>query len=219
MRQKKRSVGSVEEQARTRIIESRIDAIEKKINALIIHFPNVTDGTTDYKKDYEYLENKIVFLAGVSGKHYDEIKDIKTSLYKLMGDLGVVKGSQLHNVKQAILDEKLQIKYKLSLMIDRLFGIDERVNIRNIPEPKIKLVDELDMGVRSINALKNNDINTIEQLWCHTKEDLLRLKGIGNKTAEAIELALKENGLTLHKRLGVPRDCGHPGDDGAAGNG
>jgi len=64
---------------------------------------------------------------------------------------------------------------------------------------KDKLVDELELSARAINALYSAELYTIGELVEETPQDLLRIKNLGRKTLKEIKTALKEQKLTLRE--------------------
>jgi hypothetical protein len=65
-----------------------------------------------------------------------------------------------------------------------------------------RLVDELELSVRTANALANAQITTIGQLVQRTEADLLKTKDFGRKSLLEIKEILAEMGLSLGMRLG-----------------
>ena len=53
-------------------------------------------------------------------------------------------------------------------------------------------IEELDLSVRAYNCLKRAKIDTVEQLSRFTKDDLLKTRNIGQKTADEIYEKVKE---------------------------
>lgn len=58
-------------------------------------------------------------------------------------------------------------------------------------------IEELGLTVRSYNCLKKVDINTIEDLITLTKEDLKKVKNLGNKSVKEIIEKMKEYGYDM----------------------
>jgi DNA-directed RNA polymerase subunit alpha len=67
-----------------------------------------------------------------------------------------------------------------------------------------KLVDELELTVRSYNCLKNANIRTLGELARKTESELLKSKTFGRKSLNEIKKVLAEFGL----RLGMRDDGG-----------
>ena len=58
-------------------------------------------------------------------------------------------------------------------------------------------IEELGLTVRSYNCLKKVDINTIGDLVALTKEDLKKVKNLGNKSVKEIIEKMKEYGYDM----------------------
>lgn len=58
-------------------------------------------------------------------------------------------------------------------------------------------VETLDLSVRSYNGLKSAQIHTIGQLTSHTRRELSKLRYIGQRSLNEIEVILKDIGLEL----------------------
>jgi DNA-directed RNA polymerase subunit alpha len=64
-----------------------------------------------------------------------------------------------------------------------------------------KLVEELPLPARAINALKNSDIHLVADLAQKTEEDLRQVKNLGEKSIDEIKTALAALGLSLGLRI------------------
>ena len=60
-----------------------------------------------------------------------------------------------------------------------------------------KTIEELDLSVRSFNCLKRAGINTVADLTQKTEEEMIKVRNLGKKSLEEVELKLKELGLSL----------------------
>ena len=63
---------------------------------------------------------------------------------------------------------------------------------------KEKVLDELELSVRSYNCLKRAGINTVEELCSRTSEDMMKVRNLGRKSLEEVLAKLKELGLQLN---------------------
>ncbi len=63
-------------------------------------------------------------------------------------------------------------------------------------------LEELELSVRSLNALHNEGIKTVAELVAKTDEDLLKFKNFGRKSLDEIKAALAAKGLALN--MAVP---------------
>jgi DNA-directed RNA polymerase subunit alpha len=64
-----------------------------------------------------------------------------------------------------------------------------------------KIVEELELSVRSYNCLKNANIRTIRELVQKTEADMLKTKNFGRKSLNEIKEILHTMGLSLGMRL------------------
>jgi DNA-directed RNA polymerase subunit alpha len=64
-----------------------------------------------------------------------------------------------------------------------------------------KLVEELPLPSRAINALKNSDIHVVADLAQKTEEELAQVKNLGEKSIDEIKTALAALGLSLGLRI------------------
>ena len=63
-----------------------------------------------------------------------------------------------------------------------------------------RLVDELELSVRTANCLKNADITTIRELVQRTETDMLKMKNFGRQCLREVKEILAELGLSLGMR-------------------
>ena len=78
-------------------------------------------------------------------------------------------------------------------------GVDLLIWVLADPKPTIvgKLISEVPLGVRAYNCLTNAGIETIDQLLERSEVDLIRMKWMGRKQANAIIALLAEYGLSM----------------------
>ena len=60
-------------------------------------------------------------------------------------------------------------------------------------------IDDLDLSVRSYNCLKRAGINTIQDLTKKSKDDMIRVRNMGQKSIEEVIQKLDSYGLSLRK--------------------
>ena len=66
------------------------------------------------------------------------------------------------------------------------------------PDTVMKMtIEELDLSVRSFNCLKRANINTVEDLTNKTEEEMIKVRNLGRKSLEEVELKLAMMGLSL----------------------
>ena len=68
--------------------------------------------------------------------------------------------------------------------------------VESLKEKVLRItLEELDLSVRSYNCLKRAGINTVEDLSEKTYEDMLKVRNLGKKSANAIATALRRKGI------------------------
>jgi DNA-directed RNA polymerase subunit alpha len=58
-------------------------------------------------------------------------------------------------------------------------------------------IEELELSVRSFNCLKSANINTVEELTTKTEADMMKVRNLGRKSLEEVQVKLRELGLDL----------------------
>jgi DNA-directed RNA polymerase subunit alpha len=80
---------------------------------------------------------------------------------------------------------------------------DAEIMVEKEEEAKDKLlemnIEELDLSVRSYNCLKRAGINTVEELIKKTEEDMMKVRNLGRKSLEEVQIKLAALGLSLRK--------------------
>jgi hypothetical protein len=66
-------------------------------------------------------------------------------------------------------------------------------------------IEELVVGARAYNVLKDAGIDTVEDLCLFTGEQLMRLGNFGRKSLDDVQSALSEHSLSLHTGPADPR--------------
>ncbi len=75
--------------------------------------------------------------------------------------------------------------------------LEEKKTIKKGKEPRDILIDDLDLGKRTKNALKANNIKTLAGLLRYRKESLAKIDGLGEKSLNEIKEVLKGLKYTL----------------------
>ncbi len=83
-------------------------------------------------------------------------------------------------------------------------GGEESGDDARLRELLAKPIDDCGLSVRSINSLKNSSISTLGDLVWYTKEDLLKVKNVGDKAVSEIEEMLTREGLAFGMDVGTP---------------
>ncbi|MCG4607535.1 DNA-directed RNA polymerase subunit alpha, partial [Bifidobacterium longum] len=55
-------------------------------------------------------------------------------------------------------------------------------------------IEELDLSVRSYNCLKRAGINTVQELANKSEEEMMKVRNLGRKSLEEVQLKLDELG-------------------------
>ena len=76
-------------------------------------------------------------------------------------------------------------------------GAEQMKEAERLKELVQKNIEDLDLSVRAINSLHNENITTIGDLVAKTDEDLLEFKNFGRKSLEEIKAVLGGLGLSL----------------------
>ena len=58
-------------------------------------------------------------------------------------------------------------------------------------------IEDLDLSVRSYNCLKRAGINTVAELVERDEEEMMKVRNLGRKSLEEVQLKLSALGLTL----------------------
>jgi len=106
-------------------------------------------------------------------------------------------------------DEAVSLGAKiLSEHLDMFIGLTERAKNEQIMIQKDEdendrvldmTIEELDLSVRSYNCLKRAGINMVSELVEKTEEDMMKVRNLGKKSLEEVQLKLAELGLALRK--------------------
>ena len=60
-------------------------------------------------------------------------------------------------------------------------------------------IEDLDLSVHSINCLKREGINTVEDLINKSEEDMMKVRNLGRKSLEEVVQKLNSLGFSLQK--------------------
>ncbi|MFZ3233556.1 MAG: DNA-directed RNA polymerase subunit alpha C-terminal domain-containing protein, partial [Patescibacteria group bacterium] len=122
-----------------------------------------------------------VLTNGVMGPQ-DVIRfsgDMLTSYFRLFNEEGLqIEGEFIGDIKEIIEKEKLEIKSELE-------------------KETYTPIEIMGLSPRTLNALVNGEILSIEQLTKCTEAKLSSIKGFGKKAMTEVRDALKERGLKL----------------------
>ena len=84
-------------------------------------------------------------------------------------------------------------------LTDQLDDVEVMVEKEEEPKPKIldMGIEDLNLSVRAYNGLKRAGVNTLEDLTQKTEEDMSKMRNLGSKSLEEVELKLKELGVSF----------------------
>jgi DNA-directed RNA polymerase subunit alpha len=109
------------------------------------------------------------------------------------GSIGPVEAVSL---AAKIMTEHLMLFVNLSQSVGKT-----EIMVEKEEESKDKIlemtIEELDLSVRSYNCLKRAGINTVEELTRKSEEDMMKVRNLGRKSLEEVDLKLQTLGLGL----------------------
>ena len=77
-------------------------------------------------------------------------------------------------------------------------GVKSTASMKDVLD---KSIEELELGVRAYNCLKNANIYTLKDLVSKTESDLLKTKHFGRKSLQQVKHVLDSMGLSLGMEL------------------
>lgn len=111
---------------------------------------------------------------------------------------GVINAQEAVSLAAKVLCEHLNLFVNLSDSIT-----NSEIMVEKDEKGKEKVlemtIEELDLSVRSFNCLKRAGINTVEDLTNKTTEDMMKVRNLGRKSLEEVELKLETLGFGLKK--------------------
>lgn len=111
---------------------------------------------------------------------------------------GAIAPDEAISLSAKILNDHL----KLFICLTEKIG-DVEIMVEKEEEERDKILDmsveELDLSVRSYNCLKRAGINTVGELIMKTEEDMMKVRNLGRKSLEEVNVKLDGLGLSLRK--------------------
>jgi DNA-directed RNA polymerase subunit alpha len=109
---------------------------------------------------------------------------------------GVIAPQEAAALAAKILTEHLSLFVNLT---DHVGGVEIMVEKEDEHQSGVleKSIDDLDLSVRSYNCLKRAGISTVDELVKMTEEDMMKVRNLGRKSLEEVQLKLGELGLSL----------------------
>jgi len=117
--------------------------------------------------------------------------------------LFVWTNGSIHPDEAVSLGAKILSKH-LGLFINLTEKVDEvEISANKGEDDKAKVlemsIEELDLSVRSYNCLKRASINTVQDLISKTEEEMMKVRNLGKKSLEEVDLKLNHLGLKLRQ--------------------
>ena len=106
----------------------------------------------------------------------------------------------------ALLQEHLKYFFEFS-SAPEIAGGEEQPSGQDLVQLRELLarpIDECGLSVRSVNSLKNSNINTLGDLVRHSEEDMLKVKNVGEKALGEIGDLLRREGLSFGMTIDDP---------------
>ncbi len=127
------------------------------------------------------------------------VRRLKTNIRKAINEYEQLTILKAENEKLKAENKELQDE---NLIFKRRFdalSTEEKMICGQIDVLKQRIVD-FDFDVRIINSLKYSDIDTMEELISLSRNDLMKLRNLGEKSVNGIEEILKKYNLKLSEK-------------------
>ena len=112
---------------------------------------------------------------------------------------GAFSGKEIVSLAAKIIEEHINVFVKLSESIGSL-GILVKPNEDPMPKILEKSIEDMELSVRSYNCLKRANIHTVEDLTKKTIDDMLKVRNLGKKSLDEIQLKLESYGLSFKEQ-------------------
>ena len=109
---------------------------------------------------------------------------------------GTIQPDEAASLAAKIMSEHLSLFINLT---DHVGGVEIMVQKEDDRRDGVyeKSIDDLDLSVRSYNCLKRAGISTVEELVKMSEEEMMKVRNLGRKSLEEVQLKLQELGLSL----------------------
>jgi DNA-directed RNA polymerase subunit alpha len=114
---------------------------------------------------------------------------------------GTVSPEDAVSLAAQLLQDNLSIFMVTERSVPQLVGPGEREAMSELEARLARGVEELELGVRAINTLKNLNIHTLRDLVGRSEKEMLEAKGFGPKSVQELVDALEKEGLELGMEL------------------
>ena len=112
---------------------------------------------------------------------------------------GTFSGKEIVSLAAKIIEEHIHVFVGLSDSIGSL-GILVSAPTDTMPNILEKSIEEMELSVLSYNCLKRANIHTVEDLTKKTIDDMLKVRNLGKKSLDEIQLKLASYGLSFKEQ-------------------
>lgn len=151
-----------------------------------------TDSLYSPVKNVSYIANPI---KGEDGEMYDSLElDITTD--------ETIKPSEALAVAAKILRDHLSILASVDEASLEVKEKEEVVSEEPSNHSTHKMIEDLELSVRSYNCLKRAGIATVDELTQKTEEEMIHVRNLGKKSLQEVKDKIKELGLSFKQNNG-----------------
>jgi hypothetical protein len=127
------------------------------------------------------------------------VRLIKRNILNAIAEYGNLKKllEEMENLKyenQRLQEENLMFKRRFDALT-----AEDKITCGQIDVLNQRIVD-FDFDVRSLNALRGADVNTMEELIQFSRNDLMKFRNLGKKSIDDIEELLKKYNMKLNDK-------------------
>lgn len=151
-----------------------------------------TDSLYSPVKNVSYIANPV---KGEDGEMYDSLElDITTD--------ETIKPSEALAVAAKILRDHLSILASVDEASLEVKEKEEVVSEESANHSTHKMIEDLELSVRSYNCLKRAGIATVDELTQKTEEEMIHVRNLGKKSLQEVKDKIKELGLSFKQNNG-----------------
>ena len=112
---------------------------------------------------------------------------------------GTFSGKEIISLAAKIMQDHIGLFVNLS---ETIKGMDILVKTEDDKQQQIlrRVIEDMDLSVRSYNCLKRANIHTVEDLTKKTEDDMLKVRNLGRKSLDEVIAKLESYGLSLSKQ-------------------
>ena len=152
--------------------------------------------------DYIAIDSKYAPVKKVSYSVEDMRVGQSSNFDKLTLEVttnGAFSGKEIVSLAAKIIEEHIHVFVTLSDSIGNL-GILVQQPDDPISKTLEKSIEDMELSVRSYNCLKRANIHTVEDLTKKTIDDMLKVRNLGKKSLDEIQLKLASYGLSFKEQ-------------------